>query len=285
LPLNRVTDIVGLVRALGYQRVAAVVGHDWGGPTAQWCARARPDIFQSVVSMSTPFLGTPDLPLGTADTPQAPGPTIDMDKALAALPHPRKHYSSYSATRGANDDLWHARQGVHDLLRALYHFKSADWKGNQPHPLKAWSATELARMPAYYIMDLDKGFAETVATAMPTKAEIASCRWMTDEALQVYSTEFMRTGFQGGLNYYRTSDANELAVFAGRTIDVPSCYIGGDSEWAVYQSPGTFEEMHEVCSRLLGVHLVHRAGHSVAEEQPHEVNRFLIDFLRQTARA
>jgi pimeloyl-ACP methyl ester carboxylesterase len=43
--LNRVSDVVGLVRALGHETAAAVVGHDWGGPTAQWCARVRPDIF------------------------------------------------------------------------------------------------------------------------------------------------------------------------------------------------------------------------------------------------
>ena len=55
--LNRVGDVLGLVRALGYEQVAAVVGHDWGGPTAQWCARLRPDVFLSVVSVSTPFLG------------------------------------------------------------------------------------------------------------------------------------------------------------------------------------------------------------------------------------
>ena len=55
--LNRVGDVLGLVRALGYEQVAAVVGHDWGGPTAQWCARLRPDVFLSVVSVSTPLLG------------------------------------------------------------------------------------------------------------------------------------------------------------------------------------------------------------------------------------
>jgi predicted alpha/beta-fold hydrolase len=54
-PLNRVGDVLGLTRALGYDKVAAVVGHDWGAPVAQWCALARPDVFQSVVSMSNPF--------------------------------------------------------------------------------------------------------------------------------------------------------------------------------------------------------------------------------------
>lgn len=280
--LNRVGDVVGLVRALGYEKVASVVGHDWGATTAQWCARLRPDIFQSVVSMSTPFLGTANLPLNSADKPRSNAAATDLDKDLAALPRPRKHYATYSASEAANADMWHAPQGVHDLLRAMYHFKSADWKGNKPHPLKSWSAMELAQMPEYYIMDLDKGIAATVAAAMPTKAEIAACRWMTEADLNVYSTEFMRTGFQGGLNYYRMGMGLDLKAFAGRTIDVPACYIGGASEWAVYQTPGAFEGMNKVCTQLQGVHLVPNAGHSLGEEQPETVNRLLLEFLRAT---
>lgn len=285
--LNRISDVLGLVRALGHEKVAAIVGHDWGGPTAQWCARVRPDFFQSVVSMSTPFLSSPTLPLGTASAHERPMPQDDIQKELAALPRPRKHYFSYSATRGANDDMWHAAQGVHDLLRALYHFKSADWKENKPFPLKSWSASELAKMPAYYIMDLGQGIARTMATAMPSKAQIAACKWMSEENLRVYSSEFIRTGFQGGLNYYRVGEdskfGTELNIFSGRTIDVPACYIGGDSDWATYQSPGAFEAMHAVCTRLVGVHLVTGAGHSIAEEQPEKVNSVLIRFIRQMA--
>jgi len=36
-------------------------------------------------------------------------------------------------------------------------------------------------MPAYYIMDLDKGITETMATAMPSEAQIAACHWMTED--------------------------------------------------------------------------------------------------------
>lgn len=282
--LNRVSDVVGLVRALGYESVAAVVGHDWGGPTAQWCARVRPDIFRSVVSMSTPFLRPPTLPLGTAnDQPSSASAEIDMDKELAALPRPRKHYFMYSASSGANDDMWRAPQGVHDLLRAMYHFKSADWTGNKPFPLASWSASELAKMPDYYIMDLHKGFAETMAAQMPSRQQIANCTWMTEEDLRVYSTEFTRTGFQGGLNYYRVGNdprlGAELKAFSAQPIVVPACYIGGDRDWATYQSPGAFEGMRNVCSKLLSVHLIEQAGHSLAEERPQQVNEALLDFL------
>jgi pimeloyl-ACP methyl ester carboxylesterase len=283
--LNRVSDVVGLVRALGYEKVAAVVGHDWGAPTAQWCARLRPDIFRSVVSMSTPFLHAPTLPLGPASVRKNAETKSDMDTELAALPHPRKHYYSYSASDRANEDMWRAPQGVHDLLRALYHFKSADWAGNKPFPLVSWTASELAKMPAYYIMDLEKGIAATVAAEMPSKADIAKCKWMTEEELRVYSAEFARTGFQGGLNYYRVGNdpkfGTELKAFSGRTIDVPACFIGGERDWATYQFPGAFEGMHTVCRRLVGVHLIDRAGHSLAEERPKQVNDALLEFLRE----
>jgi pimeloyl-ACP methyl ester carboxylesterase len=284
--LNRVSDVLGLVRALGYEQAAAVVGHDWGGPTAAWCALVRPDVFRSVVLVSTPFNGPGELPLGTADHPAKRVRAVDMDRELAALPRPRKHYWSYLATRAANEDLWHPPQGVHDLLRAWFYFKSADWKGNNPFPLKSWSAAELAKMPEYYIMDLNETVAETMAAKMPSKAEIAACRWMTEADLEVYGTEYARTGFQGGLNSYRLlKDSRydaELNSFSNRTIDVPSCYIAGAREWAVYQSPGAFEEMqHGACTQLLGVHLVNGAGHSVAEEQPDPTNRLILEFLRR----
>jgi pimeloyl-ACP methyl ester carboxylesterase len=282
--LNRVSDVLGLIRALGYEKVAAVVGHDWGGPTAAWCALVRPDVFQSVVLVSTPFDGPSDLPLNTALHPLKSAAYVHIDKDLAALPRPRKHYQSYLATRGANEDLWHPPQGVQDLLRAWFYFKSADWSGNKPFRLKSWSATELAKMPEYYVMDLNETVAKTMAAKMPSKAAIAACKWMTEADLQVYSTEYRRTGFQGGLNSYRVLKDSRydagLNSFSNRTIDVPACYIAGAREWGVYQSPGAFEGMqHGACTRLLGVYLIEGAGHSVAEEQPELVNKRILGFL------
>jgi len=286
--LNRVSDVLGLVRALGFERVASVVGHDWGSPTAAWCALVRPDVFQSVVLMSTPFDGPDTFPLNSANRHGVPVAKLDIQAALAALPRPRQHYWWYCAGRDANENLWHAPQGVHDLLRALYHYKSADWPGNKPFALKAWNATELARMPTYYIMERGQGIAQTMAAQMPSPAQIASCRWLAEEDLQVYAREYIRTGFQGGLNYYRIlTDSRydaDLKSFSGRTIDVPAMFIGGACDWGVRQSPGAFEGMQRgACTRLFGVHLIERAGHSLVEEQPGPVNQLLVDFLSQAA--
>ena len=178
------------------------------------------------------------------------------------------------------------KQGVHDFLRAYFHHKSADWKENRPYRLAAWSAEELAKMPTYYVMDLADDMPAAVAKEMPSPAEIAACRWLPDRELAVYAEEYGRNGFQGGLNWYRsrTSGAfeSELQLFAGRTIDVPSIFISGKSDWGVYQRPGAFERMQQAaCTQMVGCHLLDGAGHWVQQEQPEAVSRLLVDFLRQ----
>lgn len=182
--------------------------------------------------------------------------------------------------------MWRAASGVHSFLRAYYHMKSGDWKQNIPFPLKARTASEWAKLPRYYVMDLDKGMAETVAPEMPSAAEIARCEWLTEDELTVYSEEYKRTGFQGGLQAYRVRwigrYTSELLLFSGRTIDVPSLFIGGKSDWGVYQDPGTFEKMPKSAStRMVGSHLLDQAGHWVQQEQPEAVNQRLLAFLRR----
>ena len=169
--LNEVRDMLSLVAAFGYREVH-LAGHDFGSLVASWCAVARPDVFRSVVLMSAPFGGTATLPFDTADAAAAPAgaPAADIDAGLASLDPPRWHYRRFYATRGANDDLWRAPQGVHDFLRAYYHMKSGDWSGNRPEPLREWSAAELARLPRYYVLDLGRGMAESVAEHMPSPA-------------------------------------------------------------------------------------------------------------------
>jgi pimeloyl-ACP methyl ester carboxylesterase len=293
--LNMVRDAMGLVLALGYRHVGAVVGHDAGAPVAAWCALVRPDVFRSVVLMSSPFAGPPTLPFNTANGAAAPAPVPDddaLDAELAKLDPPRKYYQNYQRQRGANADMLHAPQGLHAFFRAYYHYKSADWTANKPFPLKARSAEEMAKIPTYYVMEKDKGMAATVAPFMPSPAEIAACRWLTDEEVNVYATEYARTEFTGALQGYRVrrgSDPKSMAemrTFAGRTIDVPSMYIAGKSDWGTYQTPGAAEAMQgKACTRMIGFHLVDGAGHWVQQEQPAKVSRLLVSFLQQVREA
>ena len=283
--LNLVRDVLGLVFALGHRSVAAVVGHDFGSPVAAWCALLRPDVFRSVVMMSAPFSGAPALPFDTvAHGAPARAPMALLLEELAALPRPRKHYQSYYATPEANADMHGAPQGLHDFLRAYYHHKSADWPGNQPHPLAELSAASLAELPTYYVMHAAKGMASTVADEMPSQAVIDACTWLPDDALSVYAQEYARTGFQGGLQWYRCATSQyymaALQIFSGRTIDVPSCFIAGRQDWGVFQQPGAFEAMQsKVCIDMRGVHLIEGAGHWVQQEQPEAVNLRLREFL------
>ena len=284
---NLVRDALGLVSALGYRSVAGVVGHDFGSPVAAWCGLLRPDVFRSVALMSSPFGGPPTLPFDCPDG-VAPAPKDPIHDELATLSPPRKHYQWYYSTREADAEMRNCPQGIHSFLRAYYHVKSADWPANQPHKLEAWTAPELARLPRYYVMDLDNGMAATVAPELPPPDKVAACSWLTEEELAVYSSEYARTGFQGGLQWYRCRTSGlftaEMQTYSGRTIDVPSCFIAGKSDWGTYQKPGELEKMRaSTCTQMRGCHVVDGAGHWVQQEQPAEVSRLLVEFLEDSA--
>ena len=296
--LNMTRDAIGLVYALGHRSVAMVVGHDAGAPVAAWSALIRPDIFRSITIMSSPFEGPPSLPFDTANGAargaNQPRPAItddELDAELAKLNPPRKYYQNYQRTRGANDDMLHAPQGLHAFFRAYYFYKSADYKGNNPHPLKARTAEEMAQIPTYYVMEKDKGMAATVAAHMPPADYITNCKWLTEAEVEVYAAEYGRTGFTGALQGYRVrrgSDPRSIAemqTFSGRTIDVPAQFIAGKSDWGVYQTPGAVDKMrNSACTRMVGFHLLDGAGHWVQQEQPEQVSTLLVQFLRDYAK-
>ena len=284
--VNLVRDILGFVSALGYKKVASVIGHDSGAAVAGWSALIRPDIYNSVVLM-TPFAGASTLPIDTSkklSIYKDPVDTISED--LAALPRPRKHYQHYYRTRMANSDITNSEDGLASFIRAYYHHKSADWENNDPFPLASWTAEELAKMPTYYIMDLNDTMAEAVAKHMPTSQEIASCKWLSEDELQVYVSEYGRTGFQGGLNWYRSggSEGNKraLELFSGMKMQVPAMFVAGRQDWGIYQRPGAIDRMkEEVCTSMDNMHLVDNAGHWVQQEQPEAVLEHLSSFLAE----
>ena len=291
--LNMVRDAMGLVYALGHRSVAMIVGHDAGAPVASWAALIRPDVFRSLTIMSSPFEGAPSLPFNTANgaPPPPPAKTDDeLDAELAKLNPPRKYYQNYQRTRGASNNMLHAPQGLHAFFRAYYFFKSADYKGNKPHPLKARTAEEMAQIPNYYVMERDKGMAENVAPMMPAADYIAACKWLTEPEVEVYAAEYSRTSFTGALQGYRVrrgsdpKSIGEMLTFSGRTIDVPSMYIAGKSDWGVYQTPGAVEKMRTTaCTKMVGFNLIDGAGHWVQQEQPEQVSGLLLAFLRDHA--
>jgi pimeloyl-ACP methyl ester carboxylesterase len=294
--LNMTRDAIGLVYALGHRSVAMIVGHDAGAPVASWASLIRPDIFRSITIMSSPFEGPPSVPFGSAvgQAISSPAAINDdrLDADLAKLNPPRKYYQNYQRTRGANDDMLHAPQGLHDFFRAYIFCKSADNKANNPHPLKARTAEEMAQIPHYYVMLKDKGMAATAAEFMPSADYIAKCKWLTEADVNVYAAEYGRTGFTGALQGYRVrrgsdpKSIGEMLTFSGRSIDVPSQYIAGKSDWGVYQTPGAVDKMRTTaCTHMTGFHLVDGAGHWVQQEQPEKVSELLLQFLRENVKA
>ena len=138
-------------------------------------------------------------------------------------------------------------------------------------------------------MDHAKNMAETVAEEMPDRETIENCWWLSEPELSVYSSEYQRIGFQGGLQWYRCMTsahyASQLRLFAGRTIDVPSMFIAGRQDWGIYQKPGDIERMQtDACTDFRGCHLIEHAGHWVQQEQPDKVNALLSGFLEQQTR-
>ncbi|KAJ7613743.1 alpha/beta-hydrolase [Mycena polygramma] len=279
---NLVKDVLALVDALGYQSVAAVVGHDFGSSVAAYCALIRPDVFKSVVLISAPFAGPPKL------TPGGGSALPLLDKiagAFAALDPPRKHYTLYYSTPQANADLMHAPGGLRAFMREYYHVKSADWEGNNPHEL-APEASAMAELPHYYLMPLHKTMPEAVHGFGPSTEEIGRNAWLTQEELGVYVAEYSRTGFQGGLNAYRMSTSakwsSDRQLFTGAQIEVPAMFLAGKQDWCTHQWPGVANTMkNQALKNMEDFVLIDGAGHWVQQEQSGEVVKELLRFLEK----
>ena len=104
-------------------------------------------------------------------------------------------------------------------------------------------------------------------------------RWLEPEALDEAVAEFERTGFTGGINWYRNMDRNwELTEAVGRnTVDQPALFVAGAGDAVVRMWPP--EHMEGWVTDLRGSHLIPHAGHWIQQEKPAEVNRYLLDWL------
>ena len=152
---------------------------------------------------------------------------------------------------------------------------------------KSWTADELAKLPTYYIMDLAKDMAETVAEEMPSAAEIAANQWLPDSELAFYSAEYARTGFQGGLQWYRcgTSGAFDAGAAAVRRPHHRRALLLHLRQAGLGHLSAPRRRSSACRPRparnMIGCHLVDGAGHWVQQEQPEEVSRLLLQFLQE----
>jgi pimeloyl-ACP methyl ester carboxylesterase len=242
--LHLTADIVGLVHALGQER-AVVVGHDWGAPVAWHGALLRPDIFTSVVLMSVPYIQR-----SWSD----PRPT----EAMRLIAGEQQFYQLYFQEPGKAEAELEA-----DVRTSLAMFLYAA-SGDAP-PARRWRFLfgKSERL-------LDSG---TVPDALPP--------WLTEQDLDVFTESFERSGFRGGLNWYRNLDRLwELTrCLCGAPLRQPALFCAGDLDAVVTMYRSAFDALERTTPNLRQKVLLPGAGHWIQQERPAEVNRLLLEFL------
>lgn len=240
-----VGDIVGLVHGLGEQK-AVIVGHDWGSPVAWNAAMLRPDVFRAVVSLSVPM------------GPRGSTPPL---KALKEFFGDRFFYQLYFQTPGvAEHELQHDVGAT--MRKMLFGASGAVNRTSmmEPRDPPPETAFMLERMP-------DPG------DDLPD--------WLTQEDIDYYVGEFERTGFRGGLNWYRNIDRNwELSgCLQGQQVLQPALFVTGTRDVVPY-TEYALEGMKMVVPNLKDPVVLPDIGHWTQQEAPNEVNEALIGFLR-----
>ena len=252
--LHLVGDMVGLLDALGEPN-AVIVGHDWGAPVAWHAALLRPDRFRAVVGLSAPYR-----PRGTVP------PTSAMPRTEDA-----QFYQLYFQEPGvAEAEL---ELDPRATLRFLLWGGSGD-AAAAAGPPGAGGGTDggIGMVPA------GGGFLR----GAPSPPELPA--WLSEEDVDVYAAEFRRTGFRGGLNWYRNIDRNWelLAPFAGAPVTVPALYVAGDRDLVVAfrGMDRLLANLERFVPQLRGTVMLPGCGHWTQQERPAEVNAAILDFLR-----
>jgi pimeloyl-ACP methyl ester carboxylesterase len=123
-----------------------------------------------------------------------------------------------------------------------------------------------------------KGFLEDV----PVPERLPA--WLSEADVDFYTAEFERTGFAGGLNWYRNIDRNwELtSPWQGAKVIPPALYVVGERD-LVYHFPGLKELMANLrvfVPNLTRTNTLPGCGHWTQQERPSEVNAAILEFLR-----
>jgi pimeloyl-ACP methyl ester carboxylesterase len=239
--LHLTDDLLGLLDALGERR-AVLVGHDWGAPLVWHLALRAPDRVAGVVGMSVAY------------TPRPPAPPTRIWRRTFA---DRWFYILYFQEPGVADaDLGR------DPAVTMRRFLAAI--GGEP---------EAGRLAALAGPRDGRGMVER----LPEPERLPD--WLTRADLDHYVEVFSRTGFTGGLQWYRNFDRNwELtAGLAGARVEVPALFVAGAGDPVLAMVPP--DAMEGWVTDLRGRVIVPGAGHWVQQERPGEVNAALLEFL------
>jgi pimeloyl-ACP methyl ester carboxylesterase len=195
--LHLVGDMVGVLDALGVEQ-AVIAGHDWGAPVAWHAALLRPDRFRGVIGLSVPF------------RPRSPvRPTTVMPQTDDAF-----FYQLYFQTPGVAEAEF--ERDTRLTVRSMLYSASGDAPRREVSGSAAQAVGMVPRNGCFL-------------TRMANPASLPS--WLTEADIDVYAGEFTRSGFRGGLNWYRNIDRNWelLAPFSGMRVTVPALYVAGRS--------------------------------------------------------
>jgi pimeloyl-ACP methyl ester carboxylesterase len=250
--LHLVGDMVGLLDALDEER-AILIGHDWGANVVWNAALMRPDRFRAVVNMSVPYVPRSQV--------YGPRSNVRPTEAMKQLVGNNSFYQLYFLEPGLAEA--EMEQDVRKTMLQVFYALSGDAAASERwHPILPNPGTGM--------------FTETAVPAtLPS--------WLSEEDLDYFTEQFQRSGFRGGLNWYRNFDRNwELtAPFSGATITQPTLFIWGDRD-PVFEVPGTsarVERQRQFVPTMREL-LLPGCGHWVQMERATEVNEAIIDFLR-----
>jgi epoxide hydrolase A/B len=249
--LHLVGDMVGVLDEMGEQN-AVIAGHDWGAPVAWHCGLIRPDRFRAVIALSVPYRGRGPV-----------RPTTVMPHTDSAL-----FYQLYFQTPGvAEADL---ERDPKATIRRMLYGASGDGPRGAGNP---WEAG-----PNVGMVDRKTG----LLGGMSDPEELPS--WLTIADLDYYASEFARTGFHGGLNWYRNIDRNWelLAPYAGAKVMVPALYVAGDRDLVV-KFPGSEQILANLATTVPQLRkqiMLPGCGHWTQQERATEVNAAMVEFLK-----
>jgi pimeloyl-ACP methyl ester carboxylesterase len=249
--LHLTGDMVALLDALSIDS-AVVAGHDWGAPVAWHCALLRPDRFRGVIGLSVPYLAR------RAGTSPPSSFWARDDNAM--------YYQAYFQEPGvAEADLGADPRTTHRrlLVGAAGDAPSGPWQGGRPD-------VGMVPLPAGFVASIDE------PVSLPA--------WLTNDDIEYYASEYQRTGFRGGLNWYRNIDRNWqlTAPFVGALVRQPALYIAGERD-AVLSFRGMdriIPNLGTFVPNLRGTVILPGCGHWTQQERPDEVNAALIEFLK-----
>ncbi len=238
-------DMVGVLDALGEEQ-ATIVGHDWGAMVAANAVLLHPERFSSLVLMSVPHRGR------GRQSPMA---------AMQAQFSDNFFYILYHNEAGGVAELEYDGD-PRGILSRLY--LSPD------SPREAPVVTDPKRSAGGWIPRLG------AAKELPG--------WLTEEDLDYYVSQFERSGFRGGVNYYRNFQRNwEITEhLADAKIEVPTLFVAGAKDVVIGGATAAMLEgvMAATVPDLRGVVIVPEMGHWIQQEDPVATNEALLGFLQ-----